>query len=377
MSQQIDPDVMYRIRSRGVERPAVVGNRLKQLVRDFVLARHDELSEDGEFWFPAGEVESLFPSTSGDRFVRERLNREPNEYVDASQANVEDDRKFPREPWYVARASNVAGPYDQVTVALWYEEGCLRDDDQIRPGLHAKWRPFRMARLEGLLEPPPANSYSVNAMHLVAEPPVWMGPPRPTQAANASENSNRKAQRSSNTALGFPIVMATIGAIAFVTLLLFIAWFLINLPQRENDPSEAADRLTSQPRSAGTNSMTTPKNETTDPPDLLLPLQDQVAKVGEWIEIPLIASNPFHQAELTFGLKLAPSTVTINENRLTWIPAANDAGKTHRISVEVTDPSSPDRVQVVSFEVEVMPNPVVVPKPSGARPVDAAKERVF
>ena len=65
MTYHIDPSVMYRIRSRGVERPAVEGHRLPQLVRDFVLARHDELSEDGVLWFPASEVESLFPSAAG------------------------------------------------------------------------------------------------------------------------------------------------------------------------------------------------------------------------------------------------------------------------------------------------------------------------
>ena len=183
MSSLIDPDAMYRIRSRGQERPPVEGSRLAQLVRDFVLARHDELSKDGDHWFLAGEVESLFPTVGSLRLIRERLSRDPEPPkpgVDEQQAQggmYEDERQFPREPWYVARASNVAGPYDQLTITQWYEEGCLLDTDQLRPGLHARWRPLLQAKHDGLLEPPPANTCSVNAVHLVADPPVWMGPP--------------------------------------------------------------------------------------------------------------------------------------------------------------------------------------------------------
>ncbi len=180
MKFQIEPDLEYRIRSRGIEKSPVPGNRLPQMVRDLLVARHDELSIDGVVWFSAGDVESLFPSSGAANLVRQRQVFEAHEVATDPHASVDidDGRTFPRDPWYVARGSNVAGPYDQLTIVDWYEQGCLVDKDQLRPGLHASWRSMADARKEGLMNPPPANSVSSNAKYLVADPPVWMGPPR-------------------------------------------------------------------------------------------------------------------------------------------------------------------------------------------------------
>jgi hypothetical protein len=247
MSHPIDPNVMYRIRSRGVQRPAVEGHRLPQLVRDFALARHDELSEDGELWFSASEVESLFPSAASARLIRERLSREPSEHAEEFPTQVEDDRKFPREPWYVARASNVAGPYDQLTITQWYEQGFLRDTDQLRPGLHAKWRPLATARNEGLLAPPPANTCSVNPIHLVADPPVWMEPP--TTRATITEDWAPATQQSDQFhstpfASNLPLILATVGVLVlFFASLVGLAWFVLNLNRQHPDPADSSERV--------------------------------------------------------------------------------------------------------------------------------------
>ncbi|TWU60054.1 hypothetical protein Poly51_03280 [Rubripirellula tenax] len=220
MSFQIDDDTMYRIRSRGVERPAVAGHRLGQMVRDFVLARHDELSEDGLVWFSAGDVDSLFPRIGQANLVRQRQVFDAHEIAGATTSVVEPEiemRRFSREPWYVARGSNVAGPYDQVTIVGWYNEGRLFDKDQLRPGLNASWRSMADARSEGLLAPPAANSIAAHANHLIAEPPVWLGPAQEvTSAAEFTPELSINRGGDGAAPLRVLIFMAVLGGVAML-----------------------------------------------------------------------------------------------------------------------------------------------------------------
>ncbi len=179
MSVSIDPSAKYHIRSRGVRRAAVDGSQLEQLVRGLTLARHDELSEDGVTWFAAGLVESLFPSSpSTPRLIR---NRQTFDEQDAPAAPVQsmvteaESLSFSRDPWFVARGSNVAGPYDNFTIATWYREGRLQDNDQLRPGMNASWVSLGEANRNGML-PSETAIRTAPRKHIVADPPVWMGP---------------------------------------------------------------------------------------------------------------------------------------------------------------------------------------------------------
>ncbi len=233
MSEAIDPALTYRIRSRGVEKPAVEGHRLPQLVRDFVLARHDELSPDGKRWFAAGEVESLFPSAANARIIRDRLGQTPRqeqEEVESSLVDVDaDERVFPREPWYIARGSNVAGPYDQVTITEWYETGRLYDEDQLRPGMKAKWRSLRKAKASGLLQPPPANTCSASPVRLVADPPIWMGPasrsaPSEDGRAEATPRERKKSRQATNNHRRLLIASAVVVIIVTSSLLAWLVY---------------------------------------------------------------------------------------------------------------------------------------------------------
>lgn len=226
MSVTIDPAGRYRIRSRGVEKAAVDGAELQQLVRNLTLARHDELSEDGVTWFAAGSVESLFPSVpSTPRLIRQRQTFDELDVPAAPVQSVVTDAQslsFARDPWFVARGSNVAGPYDRVTVVTWYREGRLHDNDQLRPGMKESWVSLGQANRDGLMDNI-TNSEASHRKHLIADPPVWMGPVQTPMAAGLGFTpvtaETVKVQRG-----GFDIVIVMIGlAAAFVAMMLVLA----------------------------------------------------------------------------------------------------------------------------------------------------------
>lgn len=229
MSFTIDPAGRYRIRSRGVEKPAVDGSELQQLVRNLALARHDELSQDGVTWFPAGSVESLFPSVpTTPRLIRQRQTFDELDVPPAGAAPVQsvvtdaESLSFARDPWFVARGSNVAGPYDRVTVVTWYREGRLHDNDQLRPGMKESWLSLGQANRDGLLDNI-ASSEASQRKHLIADPPVWMGPAQTPMAAGLGlpsvDSASIPVQRG-----GVDIVVVLVGlATVFVATALVVA----------------------------------------------------------------------------------------------------------------------------------------------------------
>ncbi len=185
--------------------------------------------------------------------------------------------------------------------------------------------PLAVARNDGLLAPPPANTCSVNPIHLVADPPVWMGPP--TSATLVSEEWTPTTQQSDQLNTNLPLVLASVGAaILFLVSLAGLAWFIINL-EREPDSAETNERVTNRPTQNITGSTPSGIVARSETASLLVPLADQRAAAGERIEIPLMAADPFRQADLRFELKSAPASATIHGDTLTWVPGKTMRGK--------------------------------------------------
>ena len=400
----IDSAKMYSIRSRGKMRGPVVGHQLLQLVRDGCLARHDELSEDKEHWFLAGDVEYLFPAVES-RFVRLRRSGSTDEtgYGSTEQEESDSGIRLLQTPFYVARGSNVAGPYPLSMIAEWYFEGRLFEEDRLRIDVDGSWQLLAQAELDGLFE----QCDDSQAKHaFVGAPPVWMGPSGERSIFRRASGNKIKSSKRPNEGLNSETLQwFAIGSAGIVMFVLVggVLWWVLSTETENNQTSRAMivapstqspvvdnsstasiasvgeerpnDEVTkeqnenaSSPTMNGLNpdfamdsgnlvevqvqqrELTTPSEGLTSNYQLRLP--SKPIRTGDQVTIPLVSALS-ETEPISFELVQSPLGTKLVDRSVVWIPQRQHAGSKQTFVISVLSADGARMLDIIRFALSV------------------------